>query len=107
MGGDGLLADYCRNGTYEVEHFEAILMHYGTNDLQSNYHPAGCADEIVSSLDHAVKFFKQVNPSAHIGISGILPRPKHVFSKNGQNIVMLEAKDFTNIALCLYCDSNL
>jgi hypothetical protein len=53
-------------------------------------------------MKRVVSYVYSVNPSANIGVSGILPRPKDWLKFNEG---MLKARVYSNVALKIYCKS--
>jgi hypothetical protein len=88
---------YCRYGAYDLEFYTGILLVYGTNDI-SKYNSR---INLVTSLHNAVRYIRQVNPLARIGVSAILPRP---FDSN--NPFMIAARDTAKDSLLDYCTNN-
>jgi hypothetical protein len=88
---------YCQYGAYDLRDFLGILFVYGTNDI-SRYQSR---ITLIASLDNAVRYTRNINPLARIGVSSILPRPVDV-----NNPVMQAAWDAANGSILDYCSNN-
>ena len=97
------LSEYILRGNLHVSSFEAVVIAYGSNDLRGNIHFTEVADRVVQGLDRAVKVIRQINPSAKIGVSGILPRDVDEW---WNNIPMIHARVYTNVVMRAYCDNH-
>jgi hypothetical protein len=97
------VVQYLRQGTCWVDNVEGVILAYGSNDLRGNIHFSQCADEIVGSLRRAVKYIRHLNPTARIGVSGILPRPRDI---TAENTAMIDARVYTNVVMREFCKLN-
>jgi hypothetical protein len=92
------LASYILNGTSVVLPYRSCIIHYGSNDMNTDSSPPDCADSIVRSLDRAVSAIRSANLDIILGVSGILPRPKDV-----NNAPMREVRAYANVAIKIFC----
>jgi hypothetical protein len=74
-----------KRGIIEIKQYEIILLVFGTNNIQKGTH-----EDAGGIMEQIVSFIKRLNPSAKIGIVGILYRPIDI----PEDMLKIEQRDY-------------
>jgi hypothetical protein len=91
------MVQMCRDGIYDIRSFTAVVVLCGTNDYSSNITHKELLDRFTAIIQH----IRLVNPTARIGICGILPRPCD--AKHPSTNHRIKDRLTFNTALLLHC----